>query len=220
LAQGLGSGRSDSFQAGLYGKTHMGPAYLAAALAFSNSWFAMDRFVLGDQLSARFAGQSYGARLEGGYRFALPFDRGAAGITPYAALQGQVFHTPAYSEADLTAVGFGLSYAAMDGTDTRSELGARFDAPTLISTMPLIVRGRLAWAHDWVGNPAFNAAFQVLPGTGFTVNGAPIPRNSALASAGAELWLRSNCSFTAKLDGEFARGSHAYAATGTLRATW
>ena len=33
LAQGLGTGRSDAFQAGLYGKSYFGPAYLSGALA-------------------------------------------------------------------------------------------------------------------------------------------------------------------------------------------
>ncbi len=39
LAQSLGSGRSDSFQAGVYGTTHFGAAYLSGALAFANHWF-------------------------------------------------------------------------------------------------------------------------------------------------------------------------------------
>ena len=137
-----------------------------------------------------------------------------------AAVQAQDFHTPAYSETELTGVGFGLSYAAMNGTDTRSELGARFDDPTLLYGKPLILFSRVAWAHDWVSNPALNAAFETLPGTGFTVNGAPIPHDSALTSAGAELWLTANWSLIAKFDGEFAPGSQTYAGSGTLRYTW
>jgi uncharacterized protein with beta-barrel porin domain len=38
LAQGLGGGRSDAFQAGVYGATRSGPAYLAAAFAYTNHW--------------------------------------------------------------------------------------------------------------------------------------------------------------------------------------
>jgi hypothetical protein len=49
---------------------------------------------------------------------------GARGLTPYAAVQAQDYHTPAYSETDLPAGGFGPSYDAMTGTDTGSELGA------------------------------------------------------------------------------------------------
>ena len=155
--------------------------------------------------------------MEAGYRYAaLP----TLGVTPYAALQAQDFHTPSYSETDVSGGGFGLSYAAMNATDIRSELGARFDDPTLVAGLPLILRARLAWAHDWVSNPSLSAVFESLPGASFVVNGAPMPANSALASAGAELFLASNWTFLAKFDGEFATGSQTYAGTGTLRYTW
>ena len=65
LASGFGNGRSDAMQAGVYGITHMGAAYVAGALAFTNHWFTTNRGVQGGQLSANFDGQSYGARLEG-----------------------------------------------------------------------------------------------------------------------------------------------------------
>src|SRR5262249_14723166 len=71
LAQGLGSGKSDAFQAGVYGATRSGPAYLAAAFAFANHWMSSDRFAFaGDHLTASFNAQSYGGRVESGYRFA------------------------------------------------------------------------------------------------------------------------------------------------------
>jgi autotransporter-associated beta strand protein len=220
LVQGLGTGRSDAFLAGVYGVTHRGPAYIGGSLAFANNWFTTNRTALGDQLSASFQGQSYAGRLEGGYRFAAPVAHNAIGVTPYAAIQVQNFHTPAYSETDLTAGGFGLTYAAMNGTDTRGELGARFDDHTAFNAMPLILRARAAWAHDWVSNPALNASFQALPGAGFTVFGAPIPHDSALTSAGAQLFFTPNWSLLGKFDGEFAKGSQTYAGTGTLRYTW
>jgi autotransporter-associated beta strand protein len=220
LVQGLGTGRSDAFLAGVYGVTHQGPAYVGGSLAFANNWFTTNRTALGDQLSASFQGQSYAGRLEGGYRFAAPVALNAIGVTPYAAIQVQNFHTPAYSETDLTAGGFGLTYAAMNGTDTRGELGARFDDHTAFNAMPLILRARAAWAHDWVSNPALNASFQALPGAGFTVFGAPIPHDSALTSAGAQLFFTPNWSLLGKFDGEFAKGSQTYAGTGTLRYTW
>ena len=59
------------------------------------------------------------------------------GVTPYAALQAQDFHTPAYSETDQTGGGFGLTFAAMNATDVRTELGARFDSPAVVAGMPL-----------------------------------------------------------------------------------
>jgi uncharacterized protein with beta-barrel porin domain len=135
-------------------------------------------------------------------------------------LQAQDFHTQPFSESDLTGGGYGLSYAAMNATDVRTELGARFDDPTIVAGMPLVLLGRVAWAHDFVSNPALSAAFESLPGTNFTVNGAPMPQNSALTSAGAELFITARWSLLAKLDGQFAPGSQTYTGSGTLRYTW
>jgi uncharacterized protein with beta-barrel porin domain len=59
-----------------------------------------------------------------------------------------------------------------------------------------------------------------LPGTSFTVNGARIPHDSALTSAGAELVFTANWSLIGKFDGEFAPGSQTYAGSGTLRYIW
>jgi autotransporter-associated beta strand protein len=217
LANAMGGGRSDALQTGVYSISYLGPAYLAGGLSFTNHWFTTSRSALGDALSATFTGQSYGGRLEGGYRFGvLP----TLGVTPYAAVQAQDFRTPAYSESDLTNGGLGLSYAAMNATDVRTELGGRLDAPTLVAGMPLILRGRIAWAHDFVSNPALSAAFETLPGGSFTVNGAPIPRESALTSAGAELFLTPRWTLLAKFDGEFANGSQTYGGSGTLRYAW
>jgi uncharacterized protein with beta-barrel porin domain len=75
-------------------------------------------------------------------------------------------------------------------------------------------------AHDFVSNPALSAAFQSLPGAGFTVFGAPMPHDSALTTAGAQLYLTRQWTLIAKLDGEFANGSQTYGGSGTVRYTW
>jgi uncharacterized protein with beta-barrel porin domain len=218
LANGLGGGKSDAFQAGVYGIGHSGPAYLGASLTFTDHWMTTDRFAaLGDHVTASFNAQSIGARVESGYRAGTP----VIGITPYAALQAQSFHTPTYSETDLTAGGFGLTYNTRTANDVRSELGAHFDHAALVNpNAVLMLRGRLAWAHDWVSDPSLAAVFQTLPGTNFIVSGATPAKDSALVSAGAELRLINGVTLLGKFDGEFARGSQTYAGTGTIRYTW
>jgi uncharacterized protein with beta-barrel porin domain len=84
----------------------------------------------------------------------------------------------------------------------------------------LTLRGRLAWARDWVSDPTLMPVFQTLPGASFIVNGAIPAKNSALASAGAELKLANGVTFLAKLDGELAAHSQTYAGTGTIRVSW
>jgi outer membrane autotransporter protein len=108
----------------------LGAAYLAADFAFTNHWMSTDRLAFaGDQLTADFNAQSYGGRLEGGYHFETPY----VGVAPYAAIQVQSFHTPSYSETGTIPDGFALAFGSRDATDTRSELGARFDSAPLTS---------------------------------------------------------------------------------------
>ncbi len=136
-------------------------------------------------------------------------------------MQAQDFHTPSYSETDVTGGGFGLSYAAMNATDVRTELGARFDDPTLLYGMPLILRGRLAWAHDFVSNPSLERGLR-------SAAGLELHRQRRADPAGlrADHGRRRNFSspptgqLIAKFDGEFAAGSQTYGGTGTLRYTW
>lgn len=218
VAPGLGGGNSDAFQAGAYAATRSGPAYLAASAAFTNYWMSTDRFAaFGDHLTAKFEAQSLGGRIEGGYRF----DVAGFGLTPYAAVQAQSFRTPSYSETDLSAGGFGLTYAGRTATDTRGEVGARFDHVAAVTENAVITfRSRLGWVHDWVSDPSLFASFQTLPGASFIVNGAGPAKDAALASVGAELRLARGVTLLARFDGEFANHAQTYAGTGTLRYSW
>jgi outer membrane autotransporter protein len=213
-----GGGKSDAFQAGLYGTTRWGPTYVAAALAYTNHWMSTDRFAFaGDHLTASFNAQSFGGRVESGYRFATIY----GGLTPYAAIQAQNFRTPSYTETDLTSGGFALGFNSRNATDTRSELGGRFDRLVLLNPeAALTLRTRVAWAHDWISDPSLAALFQTLPGASFVVNGATPAKNSALVSEGAEYRLANGVVLLAKFDGEFASHASTYAGTGTVRYTW
>jgi uncharacterized protein with beta-barrel porin domain len=84
----------------------------------------------------------------------------------------------------------------------------------------IMLRGRVAWAHDEGNNAGINATFQTLPGASFTVNGATPPKDKALLSAGSELRLRNGVSLGARVDGEFANRAHTYAGTGMVRYAW
>jgi outer membrane autotransporter protein len=220
LADGLGGGHGDALQAGVYARTTQGPAYLAGALAFAEHWMSTDRFAMGDHLTADFNATSFAGRLEGGYRLPASYTP-YIGVIPYAAIQAQRFHTPGFSETDVTGGGFGLTYDAQSSTDTRAELGSRFDKFIMLDRGAILaLRGRIAWAHDWVTNPALTATFQALPGASFVVNGAAPKHDSALVTIGPEVTWRNGWSLMAKFDGEFASGAETYAGTARLRYAW
>jgi outer membrane autotransporter protein len=221
LSQGLGGGHSDVFQAGIYGARQLGPAYLSGALAYGSHWASTSRVVTvgaTDQLNADFNGQSFGGRLEAGYRISsMPF-----GLTPYASLQAQTFFAPAYSEsAALGASPFALAYAARTATGVRGEVGGWADRAFALAggaTFHLI--GRVGWAHDWQDNPQLSATFLGLPTASFVVNGAVPPADLLLLTNGAEWRWRSRWSLLVKFDGEFAGRSQTYAGTARVRYAW
>nr|WP_246740399.1 autotransporter outer membrane beta-barrel domain-containing protein [Bradyrhizobium sp. LCT2] len=149
---GLGSGRSDLFQAAAYLRHTSGSAYLSAALAYGWQAITTDRTATiagADHLRAEFDANAYSGRLEGGYRHVAPWI-GGIGITPYGALQFTTLDLPAYAEQAVAgSAAFALRYAARTVTDTRSELGLRTDRSFAMQAGVLTLRGRLAWAHDF-----------------------------------------------------------------------
>ena len=228
LSDSLGGGRSDMFQTAVYSVTRYNSFYVSAALAYAWHRVSTDRTVLGtDRLTAAFSANDVGGRIEGGYRFALPGWNGIGqyGLTPYGAAQAQSFRTPSYVETGASAFGgpsdFALAYNAGNTTTIRTELGAWFDwtVPIDLATS-VALRGRAAWAHDRWSDPSLNATFVSLPGSTFTVIGAPPARDLMLASAGAEIYFWKAFSFTAWFDGEFAQTSQKYVGNGRLRYTW
>ncbi len=69
--QAPGSGNSDAVQFSVHGTTHFGAAYVTGMLDASTNRFNATRFGGGDEVTAKFNAQSYGGRLEGGYRYAI-----------------------------------------------------------------------------------------------------------------------------------------------------
>ena len=183
VANGLGGGRSDLFQAGAFVRYNSGPAYITAAAAYGWQDVTTDRTVTVagfDRLRARFNANAYSGRIEGGYRFVTPVF-GGIGLTPYAAGQFTTFDLPNYAEGVVSGANtFALAYAAKSVTDSRSELGLRSDKSFADATAIFTLRGRGAWAYDYDPDRSIGATFQALPGASFVVNGArrrAIPRS-------------------------------------------
>ena len=140
--QGAGSGNSNALQFGVDGTTHFGAAYVSGMLDASTNWFNATSFATGDDVVAKFNAQSYGGRLEGGYRYAVA---PLSGVTPYAAVQLQYFRTPSYSEADLAAAAWALTTARRTEPTPKRNWRA-LDTLQIIANMPVVLRARAAWA--------------------------------------------------------------------------
>lgn len=209
LAGGMGSGRSDMFQAGVF--AHHGFArngYLSGAFAYGWHDVTADRTVVtGERLRGAYKAGVLSGRLEAGWRI----DTAWAGVTPYAAAQTISYRMPSYLEQGNGAIdSFALGYAGRDVTATRSELGLRLDRTTVMGDTLLTLRGRAAWAHNFDTARNVAATFQALPGSGFLVNGAAMAPDAALVTAGAEIAWRNGFALAASFEGEFSNNVTSY----------
>jgi uncharacterized protein with beta-barrel porin domain len=220
---GLGSGRSDLFQAGAYVRHTAGPAYISSALAYGWQDITTDRIVTIaglDHLRAAFNANAFSGRVEGGYRFVVPWS-GGFGITPYAAAQFTTFDIPAYAESVVSGANtFALAYGSKSVTDTRSELGIRTDKSFAMPDSVVTLRGRFAWAYDFNPDRSIAATFQALPGASFTVGGAMQAADSALTTASIERKWTNGFSLAATFEGEFSNVTTSYAGKGVARYQW
>ena len=220
IANALGTGRSDLFQAGAFIRHTAGQAYVTGALAYGWQDVTTNRSVTIagiDQLQAEFNSNAVSGRVEGGYRFATP----SIAAVPYAAGQFTTYNIPAYAEQVLSGANtFALNYAARDVTALRSELGLRADNSYGLADTILTLRGRFAWAHNFNPDASVAATFQTLPGASFVVNGAAQAHEAALTTASAELKWRNGWSLVATFEGEFSNTTAGYAGKGSVRYQW
>lgn len=220
IANGLGSGRSDLFQAGVFIRHTVGPAYISAALAYGWQNITTDRTVTIagiDQLRAKFNANAFSGRVEGGYRMVTQ----GFGLTPYAASQFTSLELPTYTETAISGANtFALGYAAKNVTATRSELGLRSDKSFAMQNAILILRGRAAWAYDFNADRNIAATYQALPGASFVVNGAAQSHSAALAIASAEMKWLNGFSLAVTFEGEFSNVTKSYAGKGVARYAW
>ncbi|HEY4142773.1 MAG TPA: autotransporter domain-containing protein [Pseudolabrys sp.] len=221
LSESLGGGRSDIFLAGAYASKRWGAAYASAALAYAWNDVRLDRALpLGGSgnLTSGYRADTLGARIETGYRL----DTEPLGLTPYAAVQARSYRAPGASETSSANIStYALTYGAQTTQATATEFGAWFDRSAMLNaSSSLTWRTRLAWAHEFTTGRSITAAFQTLPGSTFTVDGAAAPANAVLLSTAAEFAHINGWKVGAKFDGHFAASSRIYAGTATLRYGW
>ena len=198
LANGLGTGRSDMFQAGVYGSHRFaGSAYVSAALAYTwhdASTRALSRFpprAAQCRLPCPELRRPRRGRLPRRHpvRWRDALWRAAGAERPHAGLcrDRQRRRRPVRTE---------LCVQDHHGNAKRDRLVVR---PTSLvgPDAALTLRGRVAWAHDFNTDRNIAATFQTLPLASFTVNGASPAQDFALISAAAEMqaaqWLVVRC---------------------------
>jgi uncharacterized protein with beta-barrel porin domain len=218
LAGSSGSGNSNFFLGAAYARHWSGEAYLSATLAAGAHWVMATRSVAvglaPDTLTASYTAPTIAGRIETGYRLAF----GQFGLTPYGAAQAQQVWRPAHAETATSGTGAtALTFSAHDVVLPRTELGAWVDHRLFGD---IVLRGRLAWVHDYNRDASANETFQAAPGARILATGARRPADAGLVSAIAEVRIAPNVTFSTQFDGEFSHGAGSWAGTGRLRYVW
>jgi uncharacterized protein with beta-barrel porin domain len=218
FANNFASGQSDLFQAGVFVRHTIGPAYVSAALAYGWQAITNEHPVTPtgtDQLNTALNATAYAGRVESGYRFAMPW----LGISPYAAAEVTTFHLPGTA----ATVAYGTAAAAPGDsivTDSRAELGLRASTSFVLAQSVMNLRGRLAWAHDFSAVQSVPTAFQSLPGQSLVPGSTALAPNAALAGLTLELRGMNGWFAAANFDSALSSQVRSYTGKAALRYAW
>jgi outer membrane autotransporter protein len=211
----LGNGRANVFQVGLYGRAMLDPVYVAATTAWGQQGVSVQRPVpfVGDWMGSSYTATTWSGRLESGRRFTLQ----EHAVTPFAAIQSQVLNMPGFCETSQVGSGAALCFNGNATWSLRSELGLELDAGvgTVLGSRTSL-GARLAWAHEYNTTGTVSAWFQSLPGSNFTVSGAPLPRDAGIVRVTSNMQLDEAWSLRLQADAEFGNNYGSIAGTARL----
>ncbi len=215
------SGTVNSYQGALYGAYTPNALYVQGLAGYAYNDAAMTRTVSFPGVNSTANGstssnQFFGA-VETGY--ALPVTKDTS-LTPFLGLQGMTANQASFTETGAGALN--LSVDSQTTNSVRSILGLQIDYDANIGfTGPLALLARAGWAHEYADTARpTTASFAGAPGSGFTVDGTQMARNSAIIALGVTSKLTQALSFLLRYDGDVNGADNAHAVTGRLSLTW
>jgi outer membrane autotransporter protein len=207
------SGSSDNFHLGFHAGTEIGALRLNVGAA--HTWHALDtsRTVafpgFTDRLSASYSARTAQIFGEAGYRFGTD----ALAFEPFAGLAYVHTTTNRFSETGGAAA---LTAARSATSTTFSTLGLRAFSQFELGGMQATARGMVGWRHA-LSCAAATTRFNFAGGTGFSVSGTPVAKDTALVEAGLDLAIRENVSFGLSYDGQYSRRTQEHGFNARLR---
>ena len=223
------TGRATGTHVGLYGAQNWAGFYLNAAIAYSRFDGNATRVVSGIGTTETERSSGVSSQLAGRIELGRPFNvselaGGQVALTPFVALQPAQLWMPGMTETSSAQSGgsgvFGLTYQPQATTSLPSFLGAQVDGQTEVGGRPFNAWVRASWVHEFLTSRSVTAGFQVLPGTGFTVDGARAASDAARIDMGVKYMLGSQTSLFANGNVELSGRGQSLAGTVGLRFVW
>jgi autotransporter-associated beta strand protein len=219
-----GVGRTDTFQAGLYGGYSQDKVYADAVVGYAYGWNQMWRNIPIPGLGQRTAQGRTGAnqffgQAETSYRFDLG-GTAEAFVTPFARLQAYTGTQNGFTETG--AQSLNLTVAQQTTNSLRSVLGAQLGgAMDLGWREKLAMQFRLGWSHEYAdtGRPV-TATLAGAPAMAFTTYGVAPQRDGALVGFSANTSIAEATSLYLRYEGVISGQDSAHAITAGVRMTW
>lgn len=220
FSSGNAEGVSDDRALALYGRHRLfGQAYVTEALGYG--WHNIDtsrsvRLGGNTVLKAALQSSDAGGRVEAGYGFQLGSTRT---LSPYVALVGDAYMTPAYSEyAASGSSRFAAAFAASTIGIVHGELGAHYEQTWHLAHGNLSLELLGAWEHELDDNPFVLTSFLIDPTATFQARGVRPAIDTGLAGLG--LRFATSQRFSVGVRGDTRLGARTTIFSGTLDGTF
>jgi len=215
------SGKSTTYEGGVYTRYAPGPWYFDGSLAYSGSSNDNTRTIMfpgvSEQANARFNSGVVTEFAEAGYAFKPGND---FLLEPSVGLRASQLHQAGYSETG--APGLDLSVDDQNPNSTVSLFGTRLSRVFFQNTShPFSLGFHAVWEHELgAAENEVTAQFVDAPGASFTVQGTPRPRNAADLGADARINLTKNLQSFANYFANLGDGENVQGIMGGLSLKW
>lgn len=217
LANGFGSGTSDTVFVALRGQTSFDRGYVEGAVAYGRSDITTDRTVTiagADRLIGETTATSLAAHIEAGYHM--------GNFTPFVGLRAKSVTTQAYSESAVSGSStYALRYDEETYTSLRTELGVSMQWPVdpAVSGTPAFGL-RAAWAHELSSNEPGTRSFLTIPGVAFPISGATRDRDSLILAASVGVGASNGLYVDGAVNTEYSGNSQDFGGSLTAGYRW
>lgn len=213
------SGRVTGGHIGAYAMKTWGAYYATASLSYARFDNSTTRTIAGvgptESASGRFDSDQLSGRFELGWKQSY----GRVNVTPFLAIEPAALWQRGFTETGTNVLG--LDVASHTATSLPTFVGAQVDGRYLTAEGAVFAPySRVSWVHEFEPDRRVNAAFIMIPGATFTVDGARAASDAARLDTGARLTFRSGPALFANFAGEWSDRTQSYAATGGFRAAW
>ncbi len=208
-----------SYEASLYGMYRMDPFYISGVAAYGYNRYDTTRNIafstISRRASASYAGQSYGASFEGGYRIVTrPVD-----IIPLVSITGIALNRDSFRERSGGAVN--LDAESQTTASLVGALGVKLTKNYSFENGILTPELAIKWRHEFMNSEySLNASFAGYPIAAFTVRGDRPDRDSADVALGLTWQAKNNMYFYLTYDGIFSGDTTQHAGMVGLRWRW